>query len=83
MKQIKRGEIYFTDLSPVVGSEQTGLRPVLLFDSLENTVSVSNHEFAAVLSDCSEYETRILLDIVRSAKKSMRENKRLLHGRHN
>lgn len=29
MKQIKRGEIYFADLSPVVGSEQTGLRPVL------------------------------------------------------
>ena len=56
---------------------------VLLFDSLENTVSVSNHEFAAVLSDCSEYETRILLDIVRSAKKSMRENKRLIRGRHN
>lgn len=56
---------------------------VLLFDSLENTVSVSNHEFAAVLSDCSEYETRILLDIVRSAKKTMRENQRLIRGRHN
>ena len=56
---------------------------VLLFDSLENTVSVSNHEFAAVLSDCTEYETRILLDVVRSAKKSMRENKRLIRGRHN
>lgn len=56
---------------------------VLLFDSLENTVSVSNHEFAAVLSDCTEYETRILLDMVRSAKKSMRENKRLIRGRHN
>lgn len=28
--QIKRGEIYFADLSPVVGSEQGGLRPVLI-----------------------------------------------------
>lgn len=27
---IKRGEIYFADLSPVVGSEQGGLRPVLV-----------------------------------------------------
>ena len=33
MKQIKRGEIYFTDLSPVVGSEQTGLRPVLILQN--------------------------------------------------
>jgi len=27
---IKRGEIYFADLSPVVGSEQGGMRPVLI-----------------------------------------------------
>lgn len=27
---IKRGEIYFADLSPVVGSEQGGVRPVLV-----------------------------------------------------
>ena len=28
--QIKRGEIYYADLSPVVGSEQGGVRPVLV-----------------------------------------------------
>ena len=27
---LKRGEIYYADLSPVVGSEQGGLRPVLV-----------------------------------------------------
>lgn len=27
---IKRGEIYYADLSPVVGSEQGGIRPVLI-----------------------------------------------------
>jgi mRNA interferase MazF len=27
---IKRGELYYADLSPVVGSEQGGLRPVLI-----------------------------------------------------
>lgn len=27
---INRGEIYYADLSPVVGSEQGGLRPVLI-----------------------------------------------------
>ena len=27
---IKRGELYYADLSPVVGSEQGGVRPVLI-----------------------------------------------------
>ncbi|MBQ4109397.1 MAG: type II toxin-antitoxin system PemK/MazF family toxin [Clostridia bacterium] len=28
--QIKRGDIYYADLSPVVGSEQGGIRPVVI-----------------------------------------------------
>lgn len=27
---VKRGEIYYADLSPVIGSEQGGIRPVLI-----------------------------------------------------
>jgi mRNA interferase MazF len=27
---VRRGEIYYADLSPVVGSEQGGVRPVLI-----------------------------------------------------
>ena len=30
---IKRGEIYYADLSPVVGSEQGGIRPVLIIQN--------------------------------------------------
>ena len=30
MKVIKRGDIYYADLSPAVGSEQGGIRPVLI-----------------------------------------------------
>lgn len=30
MNTIKRGDIYYADLSPVIGSEQGGLRPVLI-----------------------------------------------------
>ncbi len=30
---IKRGDIYFADLSPVVGSEQGGVRPVLVIQN--------------------------------------------------
>ncbi len=30
MMQVKKGDIFFADLSPVVGSEQGGVRPVLV-----------------------------------------------------
>lgn len=30
MITVKRGDIYYADLSPVIGSEQGGLRPVLI-----------------------------------------------------
>lgn len=30
MSIVKRGDIYYADLSPVVGSEQGGMRPVLI-----------------------------------------------------
>ncbi len=30
MSNIKRGEVFYADLSPVVGSEQGGVRPVLI-----------------------------------------------------
>lgn len=30
---VRRGEIYYADLSPVVGSEQGGLRPVLIIQN--------------------------------------------------
>ena len=33
MKQILRGQIYYADLSPVKGSEQGGLRPVLIIQN--------------------------------------------------
>ena len=33
LDEIKRGEIYYADLSPVVGSEQGGVRPVLIIQN--------------------------------------------------
>lgn len=35
MTDIKRGEVYYADLSPVVGSEQGGVRPIVI---LQNNV---------------------------------------------
>lgn len=37
-RQIKRGDIYYADLSPVVGSEQGGRRPVLIIQN-----NIGNH----------------------------------------
>lgn len=53
----------------------------LLKDSIENTIVVSNHEFADIISDCSEYEKRILLAVVITAKEALRENYHLLSKR--
>jgi len=31
--QVKRGDIFYADLSPVIGSEQGGIRPVLIIQN--------------------------------------------------
>lgn len=33
MKTVKKGEIYYADLSPIQGSEQGGIRPVLIIQN--------------------------------------------------
>ena len=33
MNPVRRGDIYYADLSPVVGSEQGGVRPVLIIQN--------------------------------------------------
>ena len=33
MNIVKRGEIYYADLSPVIGSEQGGVRPVVIIQN--------------------------------------------------
>lgn len=47
----------------------------LLMDSLENTLKVRNNEFADVLADCNEYERRVLADILKATKESLRKNR--------
>lgn len=54
---------------------------LLLVDCIENTLVVSNHEFSSLLSDCNEYEIRVLLEVAKAAKSAMRESRRVLRGR--
>lgn len=43
--EIKRGEIYYADLSPVIGCEQGGIRPVLIIQN-----NVGNHYSPTVIA---------------------------------
>lgn len=53
----------------------------LLKDNIENNIKVANHEFASLIADCSEYEKRVLLSMLKTAKTAMRENRHLLMTR--
>ncbi|MDE7280241.1 MAG: type II toxin-antitoxin system PemK/MazF family toxin [Ruminiclostridium sp.] len=46
-RQVRRGEVYLADLSPIVGSEQGGIRPVLI---LQNDVGNANSPTTVVAS---------------------------------
>ncbi|MBQ8203900.1 MAG: type II toxin-antitoxin system PemK/MazF family toxin [Clostridia bacterium] len=61
---IKRGEIYYADLSPVVGSEQGGVRPVLIVQNDVGNRYSPTVIAAAITSqrDKTELPTHIKLD---------------------
>ena len=63
---IKRGEIYFADLSPVVGSEQGGVRPVLVIQNDIGNKYSPTIIAAAITSQISKAKlpTHIELDTV-------------------
>ena len=48
---------------------------------LKDNIKVANHEFASLIADCSEYEKRVLLSMLKTAKTAMRENRHLLMTR--
>ena len=54
---VRRGEIYYADLSPVIGSEQGGMRPVLI---VQNDVGnkYSPTVIAAAITS-QKYKTRL------------------------
>ena len=49
MSIVKRGDIYYADLSPVVGSEQGGMRPVLIVQN-DTGNRLSPSVFAAAIT---------------------------------
>lgn len=61
---VKRGEIYYADLSPVVGSEQGGVRPVLIVQNNVGNKYSPTVIAAAITSqrDKSKLPTHIEID---------------------
>ena len=49
----------------------------LLIDCLDKNLKATNSDIAELLSDCSEYERRVLTGTVRSLKAVLRENSSL------
>lgn len=83
--QVKRGEIYYANLCPVVGSEQGGIRPVVILQNNKGNLHSRTTIVAAITgeldkpslpthvifkSDCMKKESMILLEQIRTIDKS-------------
>ena len=53
----------------------------LLRDSLNNTTVVSNNTLTELMSDCSTYEERVLIEVLISTKQSLRDNRSFINRR--
>lgn len=85
MEQIKRGEIYYANLCPVVGSEQGGIRPVVILQNDKGNFHSTTTIIAPITgkldkpylpthvifkSDCMKKESMVLLEQIRTIDKS-------------
>lgn len=64
---VKRGDIYYADLSPVVGSEQGGLRPVLIIQNDVGNRYSPTVIAAAITSRLSKTKLPTHIDVARAA----------------
>lgn len=51
----------------------------LLCDNLKKSRPVFEKELAKLIHDCNDYELRVLIDIFKASKKSVRENSQILY----
>lgn len=63
---VRRGDIYYADLSPVVGSEQGGLRPVLIIQNDIGNRYSPTVIAAAITSRLSKNKLPTHIDVCRS-----------------
>ena len=65
---IKRGDIYYADLSPVIGSEQGGLRPVLIVQNDVGNKFSPTVIAAAITSKIGKTKLPTHIDVLRGAQ---------------
>ncbi|MBR2461067.1 MAG: type II toxin-antitoxin system PemK/MazF family toxin [Clostridia bacterium] len=68
---IKRGDIYYADLSPVIGSEQGGLRPVLIVQNDVGNKFSPTVIAAAITSKIGKTKLPTHIDVLRGAQGCM------------
>ena len=70
---MKRGDIYYADLSPVIGSEQGGLRPVLIIQNDVGNKYSPTTIVAAITSkkDRVEMPTHVKIKVEGLSKESL------------
>ncbi len=69
--QVKRGDIFYADLSPVVGSEQGGLRPVLIVQNDVGNKYSPTVIAAAITSRMGKTKLPTHIDVTHSAESSV------------
>ena len=66
INSVKRGDIYYADLSPVIGSEQGGLRPVLIVQNDIGNKFSPTVIAAAITSRMGKTKLPTHIDVVRN-----------------
>lgn len=71
--QVKRGEIYYANLCPIVGSEQGGVRPVVILQNDKGNKHSNTTIVAAITSELDKpnLPTHVIFKTDRMKKKSM------------
>ena len=82
---VKRGEIYYANLCPIAGSEQSGIRPVVILQNNKGNLHSRTTIVAAITgalnksnlpthvifkSDCMKKESMVLLEQIKTIDKS-------------
>ncbi len=73
MEQIKRGEIYYANLCPILGSEQGGIRPVVILQNNKGNLHSGTTIVAAITSEIHKtyLPTHVIFTANGMKKKSM------------
>ena len=69
--QVKRGDIFYADLSPVIGSEQGGLRPVLIVQNDVGNKYSPTVIAAAITSKTGKTKLPTHIDVTHSAQNAI------------